>query len=411
MRNSWTGGQYSVFRVLLGGYLFVHFAYLVPWSPELFSSGGMLPEPELSPLSGLFVNILNFVDDPIVVIVLTAAAAIAALFLFAGYADKWAALYLWFVLACLFGRNPLIANPSLPYVGWMLLAHLCIPKAPYGSWQARGRADPSGGWQLPAPLFFAAWVILALSYSYSGYTKLFSPSWVSGDNVAYVLNNPLARDNFLRDLLLWLPPIFLRSLTWGILLVELLFAPIALFRRARPWLWGILLFTQFGFALLLNFPDLTIAMLLFHLLTFDPGWIRMRRGTGLATLFYDGTCALCHAMVRFLLAEDRTGQIQLSPLQGVHVGEVLSKQAQEALPDSIVLVSDDGVELESDAVIGCLDRLGGLWRLLGYILKATPKRVRDWGYQLVGRNRYRIFGRKTELCPIMPAEMRRRFLD
>ena len=88
-----------------------------------------------------------------------------------------------------------------------------------------------------------------------------------------------------------------------------------------------------------------------------------------------------------------------------------NKRRKEALPDSIVLVSDDGVELESDAVIGCLDRLGGLWRLLGYILKATPKRVRDWGYQLVGRNRYRIFGRKTELCPIMPAEMRRRFLD
>ena len=33
--------------------------------------------------------------------------------------------------------------------------------------------------------------------------RQFRPMWVSGDNVAYVLNNPLARDNILRDLLLW----------------------------------------------------------------------------------------------------------------------------------------------------------------------------------------------------------------
>ncbi len=42
MRNGWTGGQYSVYRALLGAYLFVHFLRLVPWGREVFSNQGVL---------------------------------------------------------------------------------------------------------------------------------------------------------------------------------------------------------------------------------------------------------------------------------------------------------------------------------------------------------------------------------
>ena len=213
MRNSWTGGQYSIFRILFGFYLLVHFTYLTPWAPELFSSVGMIPDASESPLVRLFPNILGYIDNPTFVTSLTVTCAIASIFFLVGYLDKWAAVYIWFILACLFGRNPLIANPSLPYVGWMLLAHLFIPAAPYGSLEARNRSDPGGDWQFPTKLFLAAWIVLALSYSYSGYTKLLSPSWVSGENVAYVLNNPLALDYLLRELFLLVPPVLLKLLT------------------------------------------------------------------------------------------------------------------------------------------------------------------------------------------------------
>ena len=177
MRNSWTGGQYSIFRILLGAYLFAHFVHLAPWAWELFSSEGMLPDSRQSPLFGVFANIFRLADTPGFVVAVVIAAAAASLLFLAGVADKWAAFFLWLVLASLFGRNPLIANPSLPYVGWMLLAHLFIPSAPYGSWVARGRPDPGGGWRFPAAVFLAGWIVLALSYSYSGYSKLLSPSW------------------------------------------------------------------------------------------------------------------------------------------------------------------------------------------------------------------------------------------
>src|SRR5260221_11837909 len=107
----------------------------------------------------------------------------------------------------------------------MLLAPLFVPASPYGSLAARNRADPNGGWFLPGPVFLAAWVVLALSYTYSGYTKFVSPSWVAGDNIGLVLPNPLARPSILRHLFFGMPPLFLALLTWAGLSVELLFSP------------------------------------------------------------------------------------------------------------------------------------------------------------------------------------------
>jgi predicted DCC family thiol-disulfide oxidoreductase YuxK len=395
MRNQWTGGQYSIFRALLGAYLFIHFAHLLPWGAEVFSAAGMLRDAELSPLFRLFPSVLHLSDAPWVVSALLACAAVAALFLAAGRWDRAAAALIWYVLACLFTRNPLIQNPALPYLGWMLLAHLFVPTAPYGSWAAAGRADPDGRWRLPQPLLFAAWMVLALSYSYSGWTKLFSPSWVSGETVAYVLENPLARDHALRQALLGLPEWMLQALTWTILWVELLFAPLALFRTLRPLLWGLMLWVQFGFLFLLNFADLTIPMLLYHLLTFDPSWVKRPERSGALTIYYDGGCGLCHRVVRFVLAEDRAGRFRFSPIEG----------------DRFVVTDAAGFALlKSDAYVLLLRNLGGLWGLLGFALGLVPRQARDAAYDLVAANRRQLFAPPANACPVVPRRLRARFV-
>lgn len=239
--NGWTGGQYSLFRILFGIYLIVHFVHLLPWAAEVFSSQGMVPKASSSPLITYFPNIFFLFDQPLFVQIIVTLAVIAAVFFTLGYKDKIAAIFIWLTLASLFSRNPLIANPSLPYTGWMLLAHCAMPRAPYGSCLAFSRENPSGEWFMPQQIFIAIWVVLSLSYSYSGYTKMLSPSWMAGNNITYVLQNPLARDYFLRDFFLWLPPIVLQLLTWTVLYVELLFAPLALIKKMRPLLWGLCL--------------------------------------------------------------------------------------------------------------------------------------------------------------------------
>jgi predicted DCC family thiol-disulfide oxidoreductase YuxK len=411
IKNGWTGGQYSLFRAIFGSYLFVHFAGLVPWGPELFSNRGVLPDGSASPLLHLFPNILALADSPIVVQGLLLLAAGLSLLFATGWRDRTAALLLWCLWTSFFGWNPLIANPSLPYVGWLLLAHAALPAAPYGSWAARGRADPRGSWKMLPPIFLVAWILMAAGYTYSGFVKLGSPSWVDGSALARVLENPLARPGTARDLLLALPAGLLRLATWGALALEISFAPLALFRRLRPWVWTAMMAMHLGLFLVIRFADLTAGMVMLHLFTFDPGWIAPARAHDTEWLYYDGHCGLCHRAVRFVLAEDLAGDaFRFAPLQGEQFQASVSAAEREALPDSLVVRSGAGALLtRSAAVIHILRRVGGFWRLLAGMVALIPAPLRDAAYDGVARIRYRLFARPADVCPILPAELRARF--
>jgi predicted DCC family thiol-disulfide oxidoreductase YuxK len=326
-----------------------------------------------------------------------------------GLYDRAAAVLLWYVWACLFGRNPLILNPSMPFVGWMLLAHACLPPAPYGSWAARGRPDPGGGWELPQPILRVAWIVMALGYSYSGYTKLISPSWVDGTALARVLDNPLARPGPLREALLTLPASLLHLGTWAALGLELAFAPLALSRRLRPWLWTAMAAMHLSLLVLIDFAELSLGMLLLHLFTFDPTWVRPRLGPG-GTVFYDGHCGLCHRAVRFLLAEDTAGTFRFAPLDGDAFRAAVPEAQRTTLPDSLVVRTADGTLLmRSAAVRHLLLHLGGLWRVLGTVSRAIPAFLLDRLYDGIARVRRRLFAAPEAACPLMPPQYRKRF--
>jgi predicted DCC family thiol-disulfide oxidoreductase YuxK len=43
-------------------------------------------------------------------------------------------------------------------------------------------------------------------------------------------------------------------------------------------------------------------------------------------------------------------------------------------------------------------------------IRIVPRPVRDWGYDIVARNRYRWFGR-TDSCMVPTPELRARFIE
>lgn len=398
MSNRWTGGQYSVYRALFGTYLLTHFAMLLPWGVELFSREGVLPDAAASPLVRLFPNVLALADTPFVVTALLAAAVVASCFFIAGVFDRTAAVVIWYVLACTFGRNPLIANPALPFVGWLLLAHVFIPTAPFGSVAARGRVDPRGGWRMPGGIFAAAWVVMAAGYTYSGYTKLISPSWVDGTAMQRVLANPLARPTLFRELFLALPEAVLSIATWSALALELLFGPLALSRRIRPWIWVAMLSMHLGLMVLIDFADLSLGMVVLHLFTFDPAWIPALAPSRRDRILYDGTCGLCHGAVRFVLAEDREGVFSFAPLP------------TDLSQESVIVETESGDRLQqSEAALYVLSRLGGMWRIVAIAGGLVPRIIRDGLYGLVARSRYSLFRRPSEACPMLPPDLRTRF--
>jgi predicted DCC family thiol-disulfide oxidoreductase YuxK len=128
-------------------------------------------------------------------------------------------------------------------------------------------------------------------------------------------------------------------------------------------------------------------------------------------LFYDGRCALCHGTVKFVLKHDRAGAaFRFAPLQGETFALRVPETARRNVPDSIVVLTREGTLLvRSDAFVHILARLGGGWKVLAAMLRVIPRLLRDMVYNFVARVRYRVFGTRTEVCPVVPPDLRSRF--
>lgn len=125
-------------------------------------------------------------------------------------------------------------------------------------------------------------------------------------------------------------------------------------------------------------------------------------------IFFDGFCGLCNTFVNFVLPRDRRRLFRFAPLQGETANERLDRQDVDDL-GTLVLLDEQGTHRRSAAVVRILKRLGGFWRLLAILLWVVPRPLRDLGYRVVARYRYRVFGKK-EACRVPTAEEREHFL-
>jgi predicted DCC family thiol-disulfide oxidoreductase YuxK len=141
---------------------------------------------------------------------------------------------------------------------------------------------------------------------------------------------------------------------------------------------------------------------------------------GRALLLYDGVCGLCNGVVKFLLRHDKLDKLRYAPMQSALGREILARFGDQSFPDGVVLITDvlspdvlsskERLYRRSDAVAAALQLLGTpLWRLLGKALALVPRPLREWGYGIVARLRYRVFGRYTA-CPVPLPNQRSRLL-
>lgn len=128
-------------------------------------------------------------------------------------------------------------------------------------------------------------------------------------------------------------------------------------------------------------------------------------------VFYDGHCGLCHRAVKFVLKHDRSGTaFRFAPLQGETIKSHMPAERRASLPDTFVVLTREGALLiRSDASLYILERLGGGRKVLGKIFRAIPRGLRDLMYDFVARIRYRLFGRRDDVCPVVPPNLRARF--
>ncbi len=120
-------------------------------------------------------------------------------------------------------------------------------------------------------------------------------------------------------------------------------------------------------------------------------------------LYFDGVCGFCNGMVNLVMSLDREHRIRFAPLQGETARRLLGEDQSQDL-SSIVFTRNGKNYRLSAASIRILWELGGLWSVLGTMMWLVPKPLRDFGYFLFSKVRYRIAGRSESCRMPQPGE-------
>ena len=126
-------------------------------------------------------------------------------------------------------------------------------------------------------------------------------------------------------------------------------------------------------------------------------------------ILYDGVCVFCSRWIRFIATRDVARRFRFTAIQSVYgtrLAQALGIDPDD--PDTNAVVHGGVAYFKSDGALMVLSHLPG-WRWTSY-LRVVPKPLRDIVYNLVARNRYRIFG-KYDACFVPDAELRARVLE
>lgn len=132
-------------------------------------------------------------------------------------------------------------------------------------------------------------------------------------------------------------------------------------------------------------------------------------------VLYDGVCGLCNRLNQFLLKRDQHDRLRFASLQS-SLAESLTLRhgANPKDLDTVYVVVDHGLPGEhllsrSDAIIYVVTQLGGVWKVMG-LAKVLPKALRNIAYNIVAKNRYRVFG-KHDSCMLPDPTNKEKFLE
>ena len=120
-------------------------------------------------------------------------------------------------------------------------------------------------------------------------------------------------------------------------------------------------------------------------------------------ILFDGVCVFCSRWVRFIVARDAAARFRFTPIQsayGTRMAQALGIDPDD--PDTNAVVHGGVAYFKSDGALTVLSQLPGWgWTRL---LFAVPRVIRDGVYNVVAKNRYRIFG-KFDACIVPDAAL------
>lgn len=140
----------------------------------------------------------------------------------------------------------------------------------------------------------------------------------------------------------------------------------------------------------------------------DEGRVALQLPLEHPVVLFDGECVFCSRAVRRLDRMDRGLVFRFAAQQSAAGTFLIEALRVDTRGGSVVVVDGMRAYMGSDAGVFVLSRLGWGWRMVGAMLKAVPRGLRDGVYFWVARNRYRLGGR-SGVCLVPGEQLRARF--
>src|SRR5580704_3347897 len=127
-------------------------------------------------------------------------------------------------------------------------------------------------------------------------------------------------------------------------------------------------------------------------------------------ILFDGVCNMCNGFVKFVIKRDKKNIFKFASLQSKYGKGFLEQHHFNTVQyDTVILLDGKSIYTRSDASLRILNALGGFWKVLA-AFRIIPGFIRNPIYDLLARNRYKLFGKK-DTCMVPTPELKAKFLD
>ena len=130
--------------------------------------------------------------------------------------------------------------------------------------------------------------------------------------------------------------------------------------------------------------------------------------TKMNIIVFDGVCNFCNRVVQIIIRHDPSAQIHFTAQQTEAGEKLLHQYSIKESISSVVFITKGAVYYQLDAVIEIAKLLTGWPSVFKYTI-IVPRFFRNYIYQLIAANRYRLFG-KLDQCMVPKEEDKKRFL-
>ncbi|MBF7073406.1 DUF393 domain-containing protein [Glaciecola sp. MH2013] len=127
-------------------------------------------------------------------------------------------------------------------------------------------------------------------------------------------------------------------------------------------------------------------------------------------ILFDGVCKLCNAWSKFIIKYDKQHVFKLCSVQSDEGKAILRHFGFPAdFYETMLYVQGKKHFQQSDAFFEVMAKLGYPFKAI-CIFRILPTGFRNWMYDRIALNRYRLFG-KYEYCVLPSPDHEARFLD